>query len=196
MNFLAHFYLSGDDDSLRVGNFLGDYLRNTQVQQLPERMQAGVQLHRDIDSYTDQHPEVLKGVRRLYKRHSKYAPVIIDIFYDYLLSVNWPNYSDQPLEAFRQEVYDSLKRHLHLMPAPVNGYVPRMIADDWLATYGSHNGLAHTFRRLRQRTSKPKLINGAVESLASDFPSLNEEFNRFFPDIIAFVRRTQQLKTN
>jgi len=51
--------------------------------------------------------------------------------------------------------------------------------------------LAHTFQRLRQRTSKPKLINGAVESLVLDFPQLNEEFNRFFPDIIAFVRSRQ-----
>ena len=191
MNFLAHFYLSGDDDGIRVGNFLGDYLRNAQVKQLPQRLQAGVQLHRDIDSYTDQHPEVLKGVRRLYKRHSKYAPVVIDIFYDYLLSVNWPNYSKKSLEAFRQEVYTSLQEHLHLIPEPVKAHVPRMIADDWLATYGSHNGLAHTFRRLRQRTSKPKLIDGAVESLVLDFPQLNEEFNRFFPDIIAFVRNQQ-----
>lgn len=191
MNFLAHFFLSGKDDRLRVGNFLGDYLRNAQVEQLPAPFQAGVKLHRAIDSYTDQHPEVLKGVRRLYKRHSKYAPVIVDIFYDYLLSVNWPSYSKQSLPDFRKDVYASLQRHLHIIPVPVSEHVPHMIADDWLATYTSHNGLAYTFRRLRKRTSKPWLIDGAVDSLVMDFPQLNEEFNRFFPDIIGFVQNRQ-----
>jgi acyl carrier protein phosphodiesterase len=188
MNFLAHFFLSGDDDELRVGNFLGDYLRNAQVAQLPERMQDGVQLHREIDSYTDQHPQVLQGVRRLYDRHSKYAPVVVDIFYDYLLTFNWERYSQQPIRDFMQEIYQCLQRYHAVMPPPVHQYVPNMIADDWLASYGSHNGLAITFSRLRKRTSKPHLIDGALESLIQDFPLLNEEFNQFFPDIIAHVQ--------
>jgi acyl carrier protein phosphodiesterase len=187
MNFLAHFFLSFDDEPLMIGNFLGDYLRNKQVAALPEQVQKGIQLHRQIDSYTDQHPEVLKGVRRLYKRHSKYAPVIVDVFYDYLLTVNWRQYSNHPLPAFTEEIYKLLQKHLHLMPYPVRDYVPQMIADNWLETYRTHNGIAYTFRRMRRRTSKPELLERAVDSLVEQFPEFNEEFNCFFPDVIAFV---------
>jgi acyl carrier protein phosphodiesterase len=187
MNFLAHFYLSCQDESLMIGNFLGDYLRNPQVKALPERVQAGVYLHRRIDSYTDRHPEVLKGVRRLYKRHSKYAPVIVDVFYDYLLSVNWATYSKEPLEQFIKKVYRQLEANISLMPSPVSEFVPRMIADNWLQAYCTHNGIAYTFRRLRRRTSKPQLLDGAIDSLAQDFHDLNTEFNRFFPELIHFV---------
>ncbi len=178
-----------------IGNFLGDYLRNSQLPALPRRVQEGVQLHRQIDSYTDQHPEVLKGVRRLYERHSKYAPVIVDVFYDYLLTVNWNRYSEEPLPVFIQTVYQRLQAHLHLMPHPVKDYVPQMIADNWLETYSTHNGIAYTFRRMRRRTSKPELLDRAVDSLVEQFPALNEEFNRFFPDAIAFVQayRKQEL---
>ena len=187
MNYLAHFFLSADDEALMLGNFLADYLNNAQVEQLPPLVQAGVRLHRQIDSFTDQHPEVRKGVRRLYKRHSKYAPVLIDVFYDYLLSLNWNTYSQQPLADFIQQTYAALQRHHSLIPQPVHGHLPNMIADNWLETYSTHNGIAYVLRRMRPRLSRPELFDGALDSLAADFYLLNEEFNRFFPDIMAFV---------
>lgn len=187
MNYLAHFFLSADDEALMLGNFLADYLNNAQVEQLPPLVQAGVRLHRQIDSFTDQHPEVRKGVRRLYKRHSKYAPVLIDVFYDYLLSLNWNTYSQQPLADFIQQTYAALQRHHSLMPQPVHAHLPHMIADNWLETYSTHNGIAYVLRRMRPRLSRPELFDGALDSLAEDFYLLNEEFNQFFPDIMAFV---------
>lgn len=184
MNFLAHFFLSGKEDHLMVGNFLADYLTNAQVSELPAPVQKGVALHRAIDSYTDQHPVVLKGVRRMYDKHSKYAPVIIDIFYDYFLSLNWAQYTDQPLPDFTLEVYGCLKRHHHLMPEPLHTYVPKMIADNWLETYSTHNGIAYTFRRMSHRVSRPELLAGALDTMTAHFEALNTEFNQFFPDVI------------
>ena len=189
MNFLAHFYLSGQaDEHLLIGNFLGDYLKNAQVSQLPVSVQRGVAFHRQIDSYTDQHPEVLKGVRRMYGRHSKYAPVIIDVFSDYFLSLNWSKYADEPLRAFIESIYDCLERHLHLMPEPVCHFVPKMIADNWLETYATHNGIAFTFRRMSRRVSKPEYLNGAIETMVAHFEEFNTEFNQFFPDVIAYAQ--------
>ncbi len=187
MNFLAHFFLSQGREKLLVGNFLADYIGNRRMRQYPEPIQEGVRLHRMIDSYTDNHPEVLKGVRRLYSDHSKYAPVVIDIFYDYLLAFNWRRYSSQSLDAFTQEVYEVLGRHMEIMPEGLKKHLPHMIADDWLKSYASHNGIADAFRRLKQRVSRPKYLNGALDSLIRDFGPLNEEFNIFFPDIIKEV---------
>ena len=184
MNFLAHFFLSGDNDHLRVGNFLGDYLNNAQVNELPSEIQKGVALHRIIDTYTDQLPEVLKGVRRMYSKHSKYASVIIDVFYDYFLALNWSKYSDQPMQEFIDEVYGSLNRFHHLMPEPVHTYVPQMIADNWLETYATHNGIAYVFKRMRHRVSRPGLLEGALDTMIEHFEPLNTEFNQFFPDVI------------
>jgi len=167
-----------------VGNFLADYLTNAQVSQLPAPIQKGVALHRAIDSYTDQHPEVLRGVRRMYKKHSKYAPVIIDVFYDYFLSLNWAKYTDQPLPDFTLEAYACLQRHHHLMPDPVHAYVPKMIADNWLETYSTHNGIAYTFRRMSHRVSRPDLLAGALDTMVDHFEALNTEFNTFFPDVV------------
>ncbi|MCB0588555.1 MAG: DUF479 domain-containing protein [Phaeodactylibacter sp.] len=187
MNFLAHIFLSCGHEELLIGNFLADYLNNEQARQYPEAIQEGVRLHRAIDTYTDNHPEVLKGVRRLYEAHSKYAPVIIDVFYDYLLSCNWHRYSDQPLPEFTREVYQVLEENMALMPPGLKRHLPMMIADDWLRSYGSHNGLAITFRRMKNRVSRPEYLDGALESLMLHHEGLNEEFNTFFPEVIEYV---------
>ena len=187
MNFLAHIFLSCEREELLIGNFLADYLNNKQVRQYPEAIQQGVRLHRAIDSYTDNHPEVLKGVRRLYEPHGKYASVIIDVFYDYLLSFNWRRYSDQPLPEFTQEVYQVLQDNMEIMPPGLKKHLPMMIADDWLRSYGSHNGLSVAFQRMKYRVSKPEYLDGVLESLVRHFEALDEEFNAFFPDVIEFV---------
>lgn len=188
MNFLAHLFLSCEREELLLGNFLADYINNKQVRQYPEPIQEGVRLHRAIDSYTDNHPEVLKGVRRLYKKHRKYAPVVVDVFYDYLLSFNWASYAEKPLEDFVSEVYQVLDDNLELMPETLKKHLPMMIADNWLQSYGSHNGLAVAFHRMKRRTSRPEYLDGALESLILDFDDLNQEFNNFFPDVIEYVR--------
>lgn len=189
MNFLAHLYLSCDQEALLVGNFLADYVKNKELDQYPDGIRKGIILHRKIDSYTDNHPEVLKGVRRLYKQHSKYAAVIVDVWYDYLLTHNWARYSDQSLETFTQSVYQTLNDNLAIMPSKMQGFVPQMIADNWLMGYGQLEGIAYTFKRMRRRLSKPEYLDQVMESMERDLPLLQEEFNTFFPDVIDYVQK-------
>ncbi len=184
MNFLAHTFLSGDNEGWLVGNFLGDFLSNKQVALLPEPVREGVRMHRHIDSFTDRHPEVLKGTRRLYEKHHKYAPVLMDIFYDHLLTRHWQQYSPEPLRVFADRAYDILLRHADLMPEPVSLRLQRMIADNWLEKYGNYEGLNFTFQRLQMFVSKPADLDGAVESLQQHLPELETEFHAFFPEVI------------
>lgn len=188
MNFLAHTFLSGDNESLIVGNFLGDFLRNKQVQALPDGIKRGVKLHRHIDTYTDQHPAVLQGVRRLYPDHHKYASVLMDVYYDHLLTQNWAQYSSETLSEFANRAYDVLLRHAHLMPEPVSQRLERMISDNWLSKYGTFEGLDFAFQRMRHYVSAPTHLNGAVDSLQRHMPALQEEFSVFFPDLINTVK--------
>lgn len=188
MNFLAHLFLSHEDEGLLVGNFLGDFTRNKELADYPRRVRQGVWLHRAIDSYTDNHPLVITGMRRLYERHHKYAPVLIDIFYDHLLSHNWSDFADIPLPDFTRKVYGILERHQQLMPGFLQRRLSLMIADDWLLLYGKVEGLEFTFRQLKKRVSRPEFLDGAVDSLLLDFELYDREFRTFFPDVIDFVR--------
>lgn len=184
MNFLAHFYLSGNNESLIVGNFLGDYLKNPQVALLPEAIRQGVWLHRHIDSYTDQHPAVRKSAVLLRQAHGRYAPVILDVIYDYVLAKNWDKYSEDSLGNFTAGIYKVLKKHQYLMPDFLKQNLPHMIADDWLVRYGTKEGLRFTFSRMKLRSSNPHFFENAVESMQLHYAQIENDFNTFFPEAI------------
>ena len=56
-------------------------------------------------------------------------------------------------------------------------------ADNWLVNYALTDGIAYTFDRMKRRASRPHLLDGTVHSLERDRHQLDEEFNRFFPEV-------------
>jgi acyl carrier protein phosphodiesterase len=187
MNFLAHLFLSCQEEELLIGNFMGDFVRGSQLDQYPESIQAGIHLHRKIDTFTDAHPVVREGARLLRPEHSRYAPVILDVFYDFLLIKNWFRFSEESLREFTQNVYTTLERNIEKMPPALQRRVPHMIADDWLMRYGEWDGLAFAFSRMRLRVSRPAYFDQVIDSLQQHEAALDAGFQQFFPDVIAFV---------
>ena len=103
MNFLAHIYLSGDNDLIKIGNFMADGIRGKQYENYPLEIQKGIILHRAIDTFTDAHPIFRQSTKRLHNNYHHYAGVIVDILYDHFLAKNWNKYSDEKLEDFVDE---------------------------------------------------------------------------------------------
>ena len=102
MNFLAHIYLSGDNDLLKIGNFMADSIRGNSYENYPDEIKKGILLHRSIDSFTDMHPVYRKSKHRLHEKYGHYSGVIMDIFYDHFLAKNWANYSNKKLEEYAE----------------------------------------------------------------------------------------------
>jgi acyl carrier protein phosphodiesterase len=96
MNFLAHIYLSGDNDLLKIGNFMADSIRGHHYEDYPTEIRKGILLHRAIDSFTDMHPIYRQSKHRLHEKYGHYSGVIMDIFYDHFLAKNWNKYSNEP----------------------------------------------------------------------------------------------------
>ena len=57
MNYLAHSYLAFSEEQI-VGQFLEDVIPNRDRFSFPEGMQQGITLHREVDTFTDAHPEI------------------------------------------------------------------------------------------------------------------------------------------
>ena len=188
MNFLAHLFLSYENEDLIIGNLIADFISNKQVPNFSQEVQRGIQLHRNIDTFTDKHKVVRKGTKRLQATHHKYAPVVIDIFYDYLLTMNWDKYSDLSFPLFRKKIYEILERRMEEMPPKLKKYLPNMIERDWLLSYSTKEGMEFTFDRVKKRTSFPSSLEKATENLFKDLNLYNEEFNQFFPEVILYVK--------
>jgi acyl carrier protein phosphodiesterase len=187
MNFLAHLFLSGEEDSeLRIGNFMADWLRGNQFDAYPQAVRRGIALHRAIDHFTDTHPLIRQGIRRLHPTQAKYAPIAIDIFYDHFLAIHWAQYHSEDLKSYTQKIYGELRTYKHLIPSDIHWIVERMIEQDWLGGYAERAGIKRTFEGLSKRVNFPSNLATADQDLWTHFSEFSQEFAVFFPEIIDF----------
>lgn len=184
MNFLAHMYLSCSDEDLLMGNFIADYIRNRDLVLYTEEIVKGIKLHRHIDHFTDTHPQVIKSTRVLREHHGKYAPVVIDVCYDYILSKNWERYAGESLREFADRVYHVIDKNNSILPDHLQVVAPKMIANDFLLKYGTESGLRKTFDRISKRAKYPSNWSQAYDDMLLNYEELENGFNIFFPDII------------
>lgn len=192
MNFLAHIYLSGNNDHLKIGNFIADSIRGKQYKEYPLEIQKGILLHRHIDTYTDSHLTVKISKRRLYKNYGHYATVIVDILYDHFLAKNWGEYSNIPLEEYVTNFYDLLEDNFEVLPLPVRKMFPHMTRDNWLLSYASIEGITKVLEGMNRRTKNRSKMNLAVVELQEYYDDFEEEFTSFFKELIAFSKDTIQ----
>ncbi len=186
MNFLAHFYLARSNDDWIVGNFLGDFLRGKEIAQMPDAIRYGIFLHRKIDYFTDNHRVFMRGTRRLHHTHHKYAPVVLDVLYDYFLIKNWNSYlPDMDLESFIAKVYAILLHNSKFYPPDLQTLLSNRIHEDWLSLGATPAGLTRIFDGLKKKVRYPDMLSGAVDNMLRHERQFDEEFNIFFPELIA-----------
>ena len=126
MNFLAHQFLSFDDPALKTGNLLGEFVKGKDYQQYTPTLQKGILLHRKIDDFTDRHPLVGELSKSMHTTFHKYSPVIVDIYFDYCLAINWWRFSDQNLNDFAQNTYAELQSFASILPDRIQTVINRM----------------------------------------------------------------------
>ncbi|WP_026998965.1 ACP phosphodiesterase [Eisenibacter elegans] len=189
MNFLAHIFLSGTaSEQLLIGNFIGDFVRGKQLQTYSPEVQAGVRLHRAIDSYTDHHPLVKQSAQRLKADYGKYAPVIVDVYYDHFLATHWHQYHpQQSLAQFAQSRYAIFQKHQALLPERVQYLLPYMISQDWLLNYQQLSAIDRALCRLAERATFDSGLERAIHNLEAEYSAFEQDFLTFFPDVQCFV---------
>lgn len=188
MNFLAHIYLSGEDDQLKIGNFIADSVKGKQYLNYPEKIQKGIILHRAIDNFTDTHPIVRKSIRRLHPIYHHYSGVIIDIFYDHFLAANWGKYSKQELQEYIANFYNLLERSREQLPQKVQNFLPIMVKYNWLLSYRSIEGIGKILFQMEQRTKFESNLHLSIKELKEYYPEFENEFKDFFEELRKFVK--------
>jgi len=188
MNFLAHIYLSGNNDKVTIGNFIADGIKGRNYKKFPKDIQIGILLHRQIDTFTDTHKTVKKSTKRLHEKYSHYSGVIVDILYDHFLAKNWDRYSNIPLANYVDNFYDSLKDNFEILPQRVQHMMPYMIADNWLLSYASIEGISKVLDGMNRRTKNRAQMNLAINELQEFYDEFEYEFTLFFDELILFSK--------
>ena len=194
MNYLSHIYLSGDSEEIKLGNFIGDFVKGRQYLKYSPDVAKGIMLHRQIDLFTDSHSIVKECIEKLRPGFGKYSGIVIDIFLDHFLAANWHHYSFEMLPSFTKRFHAVLLSNFFLLPAQVKMFLPFLIQNKRLQSYVSFDGIEKTLRIMVSRTSLPSETEFAMKILEDEYDFFNHAFNRFFPEMIHFVEQQSNFK--
>ena len=187
MNFLAHIYLSGTNDFVKIGNFMADGIRGKDYLNFSDDIKKGILLHRNIDTFTDAHPIFRKSKHRLHENYGHYSGVIIDIFYDHFLAKNWYLYSDENLHDFTQNFYQLLEHNFNLLTQKTQKMLPYMMQFNWLESYQTLDGIEKILIQMDARTKNQSKMRFSIAELKLYYTEFEQEFKNFFEEIIIFT---------
>lgn len=177
MNFLAHLHLAGDDEALRLGALLGDFVRGRdQLQQFDPPLRRGILLHRHIDAFLDSVPR-FQALREQFKPpFRRYCGIIIDLGLDHELAKHWSDFSDISLTDFDRGVRTMLARHSELLPPGLVRFMAYADRRRLFAAYVDAEEVLYSLRGIGTRLSHENPLHRVDEIWDQFEPALRAAF--------------------
>ncbi|GAB2540437.1 acyl carrier protein phosphodiesterase [Spirosoma aerophilum] len=203
MNILAHGYLSGPRTSnqytgLLIGNFIGDFVKGDPASPRHNLLAdeiIGVRIHREIDSFTDAHPDVAAVRDLLHPRCHKYAGAAVDIFFDHFLAVNFHPLTGESLTVFVNDFYQTLRQNSVRLPTGAARMADYMIQQDWLTNYQFTEGVDRSLKGVSRRTAFPSGLDTAIEDLERYYELIARHFTYFWPTLVDHIQQVRSTLT-
>lgn len=187
MNYLAHALLSPEDPLVLMGNLWGDLLKPKDYDLLQPGIRSGVEIHKSIDAFTDQHPAVVNMVKLIRPYQGKYTPVVTDVLMDFMLSKFWSDYAHQSIEEFCRHTYQVVSAHLSFLPERLHPRINRMLSHQWLESCKNRQRMESTLRMLSQRASFENKIPEALIPYDLHQEEMDQWFRIFFEEARQFI---------
>lgn len=185
MNYIAHIHIGSHTETSLLGNFLGDFVKGSQLQYLPFDIEQGIRLHRSIDVFTDSHPTII-ALRKDFPRDiRRMAGVIIDIYFDYLLMQTWDKYSSTGFNKVFTEFYQQLEQFSLPNNSHFNNQAERLKTHQWLKEYINIETCFRAFLSIQGRLrNKVIFAEKAQDYVLNHEDLLESSFRQFYPECL------------
>ncbi len=186
MNYIAHIHLAHATNTSLVGNFLGDFVKGSDLSHLPPQLRQGVKLHRKIDSFTDNHEISVKTRKMFPPNIRRMSGVILDVYFDHLLCKHWDHFSSESFEAIMGKFYAELA-----VTQFATGRFTRvqtgLLRHKWLHTYHDVEGYQQAFSHIETRLkNKVSFASEAVDFINVYRESLLTVFLDLYPMVLDY----------
>lgn len=182
MNFLAHAWLSFDVPEILAGNLISDFVKGKKKFEFAIGIQKGMELHRNIDAFTDQHPATKEAKKYFRDDYGLYAGAFIDIVYDHFLANDPKEFSDEAaLARFSRHSYAQLDKYLPVFPQRFAMVFEHMRKQDWLYHYRFKEGIYNSFAGLVRRAAYMDDHRKAISIFETNYEALGLAYREFFP---------------
>lgn len=184
MNFLAHLLLAGDDEGLRLGAMLGDFIRgHVENSGIPNAARRGVRLHRHIDQFIDSLTEVAQLREQFEPPFRRYSGIIIDLAFDHELALHWEEYATVTLERFDRDVRDMLAKHQAILPEDLLALMRYANRRGLFAAYSDEAEIIFSLQGIGRRLSRPNPLHRVADIWDDVKPALGQAFTTVFPQV-------------
>ena len=192
MNYLAHAYLSFNHPEILIGNMISDFVKGKKKFDYPAQILNGINLHRFIDTFTDEHEATREAKEYLRPAVGLYAGAFVDVAYDHFLANDAHEFSDTLLQQHAQDTYDVLLSFQHILPAPFKAMLPYMTTQNWLYNYKTLSGTQSSFGGVTRRAKYLDNSSEVFRLFEKHYLSLQNCYNAFFPSLKVYA--THQFK--
>ena len=187
MNYLAHAYLSFGDSEILAGNIFSDFVKGKKKFDYPRRIQLGIELHRSIDQFTDDHDATSRAKKFFKPVYGLYAAAFVDVVYDHFLANDKNIFAKGELKEFSTATYKQLREVEPLFPERFRTLFYYMELQDWLYNYQFNEGIFNSFGGLVRRAAYMDDPRPACDLFLRHYEALNGYYEDFFPELKAFA---------
>lgn len=190
MNFFAHAYLSFNHPSILVGNMISDFVKGKAKFTYSKEIQAGIELHRIIDAFTDAHEATKKAKLLLQPVVGKYSGAFVDVIYDHFLANDKNCFSSkEQLQDFATGCYTILNEFKQQVPPNFELVMPSMQKNNWLYNYSFNYGVQRSFEGLNRRAIYLQQSAEPYNCFIRNYHLFKEHSENFIPMVIVFAKQ-------
>jgi acyl carrier protein phosphodiesterase len=206
MNYLAHFQLSSEQSGFILGALLGDFIKGPLAKEsvpkfvtanlLTEQILAGIDLHRKIDAFFDRQLQDLSLIEdqdlQSIPRFRRYLPIVLDLKFDYHLSLQWTNFEAQSLEEFSCHITDTLEKHQHHLTEAAQRMLQRFQTHSLLTRYHDKELLRGICESISNRFTHKNNLMEVYDAITEREADISEYFFETYPKMIRFVANNKK----
>jgi acyl carrier protein phosphodiesterase len=188
MNYLGHIFLADDTDESRIGQYLGDFVKGCEAElrkKYSSTVVEGILTHRQLDLFTDMHHSVRRAIKLLRPASGRYAPIIVDVMFDYFLIKHWNKFSDMDFQDFVSISYGSLEQIVasDIYPERCRNFTRKLIDRDAFNVYSTLDGIQQVLNGIDRRLKRPSTLPDSHICIQSEYLKLEQCFLDFFTDL-------------
>ena len=168
---------------------ISDFVKGKKKFDYPAGIQKGIDLHRTIDQFTDQHSATKEAKEFFRPDYRLYAGAFVDIVYDHFLATDENEFSDESLMNFSKQVYLILVQNSSWLPERFAAMFTHMKMHNWLYHYRTILGIEKGFGGLVHRAaylSESKTASGVFKE---HYQRLSSCYRHFWADVKPFAKK-------
>lgn len=193
MNYLAHAYLSFNHAGILTGNMISDYVKGKKKLDYPLAVQKGIELHRLIDRFTDEHASTREAKKVFSPAYRLYSGAFVDVVYDHFLATDPDEFeNEKALLDFSTRTYVMLEKDKTIFPEKFDRMFPYMVEQNWLYNYRSRWGIEKSMGGVVRRAAYLTESDTAFQLFEEHYQLLNNCYRHFWADLRQYT--THQLQ--